>query len=850
MCLIKQKLFKSNSLKFEDIFVLEDIQKLQNIFSDTHKVASIITNPDGTPITKASNFSRLCRDVIRNTEKGLMNCYRSDSAIGCLNPEGPIVQTCLSGGLWDAGASISVGGKHIGNWLIGQVRNKEVDTDRMLEYADEIGANRKEFWEAYNEVPQMSVAQFKRVSEFLFVFVNQLSEKAFSNYRLKEEIQEKEKASKLLLESEERFQLLFTEAPLGYQSLDGNGNLIKVNQKWLALLGFSMDEVIGQNFACFLTPDYQEEFRKLYPAFKEKGKTNHEFEMVRKNGTLLHVALNGQISRDTNGIFKQTHCILQDITLRKKAELELIRSEEKFKSLFSSSPDAILLAEPETGIIVDANSSAENLFEKPVNEIIGINHKELYPMELKKNVEKSFEDRVLSEKSILPPSEFEIIQLDGNRKVVEIRTSIIFINNKKYVLGTFRDISKRKIAEEKIREQKSELELHINHIEQTSLELIEAKEKAEGSERLKSAFLSNMSHEIRTPMNGMLGFIDLLQTPGISEEEQITYFDIVKESSNRLMDTINDIIEISKIEAGQAILNFTEVNLSDIIDYHYHFFKPDAESKGLKLSINSKIEDVLILVDKNKLDSILSNLIKNALKFTKQGGIEIGCTLGEKNLEFYIKDTGIGISKDKLGCIFNRFEQAESSITRGYEGSGLGLSIAKAYCEMLMGEIWVESVINEGSIFHFTIEYNPIEQKSILFTNKTASPEFEKTETAILLAEDDEISSILVKTILSDENCTIIWAKNGKEAVDVCKENNKIDIILMDLKMPVLDGFEATKQIRQFNKSIPIIALTAYAMAGDREMILDTGFTDYISKPVKREELVAKIHSKLENISI
>jgi len=226
-----------NNLQFSDLFNIEEIQHLQDLFADANDVSSIITTPDGKPITKPSNFTILCNDIIRKTEKGRANCFKSDAAIGIKNISGPIVQPCMSCGLWDAGASISVAGKHIANWLIGQVLNDNVNEQRIIQYADEIGANRTDFLEALHQVPVMSVERFKNIAKLLFAFANELSEKAYNNLRLKLLMTEKEKGNELLKESEQRFQLLFNKAPLGYQSLDINGNFIEVNQQWLDTLG-------------------------------------------------------------------------------------------------------------------------------------------------------------------------------------------------------------------------------------------------------------------------------------------------------------------------------------------------------------------------------------------------------------------------------------------------------------------------------------------------------------------------------------------------------------------------------------------------------------------------------------
>lgn len=397
-----------------------------------------------------------------------------------------------------------------------------------------------------------------------------------------------------------------------------------------------------------------------------------------------------------------------------------------------------------------------------------------------------------------------------------------------------------------INKRNKKLTDEIDSRKEIEKKLFLAKEKAEESDLLKSAFLSNMSHEIRTPMNGILGFIDLLQDPEISSNEQKQYFTFVRQSGNRLLDTINDIIEISKIESNQTPLNHSEANIDEIMVFNYEFFKPKAESKNLNFSFINDLNNTFIQTDRNKLESVLTNLMKNALKFTKSGSVEFGCKQKDNLLLFYVKDTGVGINKDRINSIFNRFEQGDLGINRGYEGSGLGLSIAKAYSEMLGGNLWVESVKDFGSTFYFTISYNPVQKQAKIEKAESLLAFESETEKVILVAEDDEVSFSLVEIMLSGKNFKLIHAKNGKEALRIFNEISEIALILMDLKMPEMDGFEATKQIRKLNINIPIIAQSAYALVGDKETAIKVGCSDYITKPINRIDLLNKIQKNFE----
>lgn len=374
-------------------------------------------------------------------------------------------------------------------------------------------------------------------------------------------------------------------------------------------------------------------------------------------------------------------------------------------------------------------------------------------------------------------------------------------------------------------------------------ELKAAKEKAEQSDRLKSAFLANMSHEIRTPMNGIIGFLNLLNKSDIEEKNRKKFLDIVNKSGERLLDTINDIIEISKIESGETELSVSVVNIKETLDYFYQFFKVQTDEKGLelKLSLKAVKKTTTVLTDKTKLESILTNLIKNAVKFTKHGSIEIGNYFDGEYMVFYVKDTGSGIPANRIDAIFHRFVQADLSISRGHEGSGLGLSIARAYAETLGGTLWVKSELGKGSTFFCSIPFKPADGAATYNKAQHTAPQNKPEKMTILVAEDDNPSFLYLEQLLHGKNIQLIQAVNGIETVKIARENPKISLILMDIQMPEMDGLEATRQIRKFNKTIPIIAETAFGFSDDREKVLAAGCNDYLVKPLKDEELVRMV---------
>ncbi len=384
-------------------------------------------------------------------------------------------------------------------------------------------------------------------------------------------------------------------------------------------------------------------------------------------------------------------------------------------------------------------------------------------------------------------------------------------------------------------------------------QLIVARDKAEESDRLKTSFLQNISHEIRTPMNGIIGFIELLKDPDITGEEQTVYFNIIEKSSQRMLNTINDIIDISKIEAGIVMVKNSIVSVQQLVSDVVCFFRPEVEKKGLKidLSLDPSVENLTIVSDLEKLYAILTNLIKNAIKYSNTGNITVGAVKKEKYVEFFVEDKGIGIPKEKIDKIFERFIQAESESMRSHEGAGLGLSIVKAYINLLGGVIHVDSEPGVGSKFKFVIPFDrsevltDIENMNLKREDLYLSSEYSPDTIKILIAEDEETNAFYLNTILKQTNYNLLFAKNGREAVNMFAANRDIRIILMDIRMPEMDGYQATKLIKHVDPGVIVIAQTAYAFAGDREKALEAGCNDYLPKPIKKDDLLMMIKKHL-----
>jgi signal transduction histidine kinase/CheY-like chemotaxis protein len=369
-----------------------------------------------------------------------------------------------------------------------------------------------------------------------------------------------------------------------------------------------------------------------------------------------------------------------------------------------------------------------------------------------------------------------------------------------------------------------------------------AKQKAEEGDKLKSSFLANISHEIRTPMNAIMGFSDLLNNPAVSLEEKSNYMKIIRESGRNLTSIIEDLLEMSKIDSKQITPNYTAINLGKCISKLHEAIKITIdEEKEIEFSVQEssvKLEKK-ILTDETKIKQILINLITNAIKFTQNGKVVVGYQVDpiRKEINIWVEDTGLGISEKNMEIIFDRFRRVEDDFSIKLSGLGLGLSITKAYVELLGGQIHVVSAIGEGSRFSFTIPLQYEENKTEIAVPITSSEPIVAEEKTILVAEDNDFNFILLDKLLKLKNFNTIRAVNGKEAVDICSSNPNIDLIFMDIKMPVMDGFEAFRIIRTFNTDLPIVANTAYSSAEDKEKVTSAGFTAYVSKPINKKEL-------------
>jgi PAS domain S-box-containing protein len=631
-----------------------------------------------------------------------------------------------------------------------------------------------------------------------------------------------------LRESEKKYRELFESVPIGLYKTTLDGKIITANQSCIDLSRCSESErnvwFEQDSRKSYVHP---EDSARLRNALRINGYVNNlEAEFLCMDGTIAWLSNSAKIVRGENGQPDYIAGSFVDVTKRKHAEDEL----KKLSVAITQSPAVVVITDPE-GNIEYVNPAFSLLTGYTCEEVNGKNPRILQSGLMPKDVYKKLWEIILS-------GGIWQGELQNRKKNGELYWETAVISAIRNENG---DITNFVAVKEDITEKKK-----------LWGELIAAKEKAEESDRLKSAFLANISHEIRTPMNGILGFSELLKEPRLSGEEQQEYIDLIRRSGERMLSIINDLIDISRIDANEMFLQIAETPLNKLMHDLCAFFRPQAEKKGVQLSCSRGLPDSesIIETDEKKLEQVITNLVQNALKFTNEGRIDFGYARKEKMLEFFVEDTGIGIPQEMHASIFDRFRQVDNSINRPHEGAGLGLSISRGFVEMLGGTIRVEPADGGGARFLFTLPYNPPATRVLPVVDadrNSPGSSLPVTHLTILVAEDDEISSMLLKKSLKGENISFISAGNGREVVEMAERHPEIDIVLMDIKMPVMNGYDATRLIKQMRPGLPVIVQTAFTSADERQKAGSAGCDAYITKPVKKNELLELIGALLKS---
>jgi len=673
------------------------------------------------------------------------------------------------------------------------------------------------------------------------------------------DIAERKMAEEALRASEAQYRLLFENMTQGFALseviLDNDGapenyRIVRVNPAYERLTGFNAKNIVGKTIKEVLPniePYWIETFGQVALTGKPTRYENYTSGLDKYFDTWVFSPQKGQFA-----------VLSSDITQRKKAEEQVL----KLTKGIEQSPAIVLITDID-GNIEFVNPRFTQVTGYSFYEVVGQNPRVLNSGHHSSAFYQNLWDTILNGNDW----KGEMLNRKKNGETYWESALISPVKNEvgeiKHFIAIKEDITERKKAEEALIQsevslkEKNEEYLALNEeltesneqIIKINQDLVQARLKAEESDRLKSAFLANMSHEIRTPMNAIIGFSEMLLTPSLPTERKDFFAQILNTACHQLLSVVEDVIDISKIETGQMEIHRSEMSINKAIYRIRDIFEPQAQANGVEINALCFFPDNRddVLTDAGKLNQVLTNLLNNALKFTESGTVDIGYTLADSMLKFYVKDTGVGIDPSNHELIFERFRQVEMGSTRNYGGTGLGLPISKAFIEMLGGAIWVESELGKGAKFYFTIPYEPVFKPQVSDGKKVEPDSFCFADKIILVAEDEEANYLYISELIEETRATLIRASDGQAAVDIVQSNPDIDLVLMDIKMPVMTGVEAARIIRGMDIKVPIIALTAYAMTGDRENCLAAGCNAYISKPVRRIELLKAIAEHLAN---
>lgn len=648
---------------------------------------------------------------------------------------------------------------------------------------------------------------------------------ALNQYRIKIE---KERSDIKIKENEQKYRNLFDFNPYPMWIYDINSlKILEVNNSATVQYGYSKEEFLDLTITDIIRPEAEiEMLKESIQKAKNELRSSSDWRHITKSGEVIFVEVTSY-SILYNGI-EARHVIINNITEKRKFEIALKQSEDNFHRSLNESPLGIRIVS-KSGETLYINKALLEIFGfSSIDDYKNTSTDKLYSKEsYNQHVERKKRRKIVDSQQ--EGYQIDIIRNDGLIRNVQVIRKPVIWNNEKQFQVIYQDITEQKQIEK---------------------ELILAKEKAEESDRLKTAFLQNMSHEIRTPMNAIVGFSELMEYELDNPEKIKEYLSTIKLRSSDLLDIINELLDIARIESGQLKLYDEKVDLEKLIEvifkeFSKHHLKNEKPNVALSYSKIPNHINSQVLADSGKIKQVFNNLIHNALKFTNEGSVMFGYhSIDDSSITFHVTDTGQGIPDNMKGIIFDRFRKSADETAYVQDGIGLGLSIVRGLIKLMNGDIWFESEVNKGTTFFFKIPYTPSISKE--------SPDVRRNDTydwssySILIVEDDQFNISLFEEMLKPTKINCFFANTGLSAIELFKSiNNKVDLILMDIKLPDISGFEVTMEFKKINPKLPILAQTAFASENDKKKALDSGCSGFVAKPIKRDLLFETINQFL-----
>lgn len=835
MIALIQPLDSPDGIAIEELFNLQDLQRIQDEFAEATGVASIITHTDGKPITKPSNFCRLCAEIIRKNEKGRANCFKSDALVGRACVAGPTVQPCLSGGLWDAGAGITVAGRHIANWLIGQVRDETQTEEQMRNYAREIGADEEAVVDAFHEIPAMARERFEKIARALFILASQLSTSAYQNVQQARFIAESRRAKQALQESEERLQSLFRVAPSGI-GVVRNRTFVEVNPRVCELTGYTAEELIARN-ARILYPTQEayayvgtEKYRQMH----ETGIGVIETRWQRKDGTILDILM-ASTPLDGADISKGAMFTALDITERKQTEALLRESEARYRELVENANSIILRMDRE-GRLSFFNEYAQRFFGYSADEVLGRS----VIGTIVPDTDCAGKDLQALIADIGRRPELHAINENENMRRDGTRVWIAWTNKPLYneagevseILCVGNDMTERKRAEE----EKKQLQIQLLHAQK--LEAI-------------GTLAGGIAHDFNNILAAVIGYTDMAKDDVPAGTPLARDLDQVLKASHRARDLVKQILTFSRQADTDPISFYPAAVVKEVV----RLLRPTLPAT---IAINQHIDEKAgpVHIDPAQMHQVLMNLCTNAFHAMEDHGGKLNISLRRIELdtaaltarpyaqpgtyiELAIGDTGTGIPQNLIDRIFDPFFTTKEL----GKGTGMGLSIVHGIAKSCAGFVTVDSTLGRGTTFHVFLPVAAEEQPFPVSTEDNLPRGSEH----ILFIDDEEMLTSMAKTMLERLGYLVTAFTSSLEALTAFQNQpDRFDLVITDLSMPVMPGMDLSRRLLQIRPALPIILCTGFSALVSEEKARSMGIRALAFKPLTKKDMALLIRKILQ----